>query len=591
MSKSAIIGAVVIVGIGVAGGGGYYYISQQAEHKFQEQVNLVQSALPGSTLTYANHHISLFSKEATIDKVVLTAKDGTVYNADKVDVIVGSGSGLSKLIIDKFTMRQNNQDKITFDHLDVTDANLGAGAIITENGQVTNVLPSKLSFGLLNVQNLVYNNNSRQAKIASYQVKNYGLGQKSDIIINNFSGTDPKNEFKIASVKFDEINQAEIVQDIEGLIQNVKENPSLSSILSGYLQLLSIAEFKELNIHDLQDLNKNGLSLKLAQYTLKDYGIKTLVHQSFQDFSLTGANSYLKVASFQNGGASLPLIYKSVQASDIINAINANDIYSMIAAISKAQSIYIQQMKDAKIHTEFAGIQAFDGTDQFSLGKISVDSQATDLGVSSVFYKLDNFNWMLRKDDPKTQALQDCGYDQLSVSGALKVNYSVSNHLLSLSLEDLSLKDMGKLGLTFKIYAPVDKNNMNPQFALTSNLQMALMNPAYQFAGLSMNLQNTGLIERVINYSSKKQGVSQDDVKKSLLMYAKGSLVYLKGVSPSFVEEAGNALDNFLQNPQTTSIELTANPENPIAFSSLLGQSSEDIVSALNMKISTIPVK
>lgn len=584
MSKSAIIGAVVVVGVGVAGGGGYYYVSQQAELKFQEQIKFIKSAVPGSTLTYETHHINIFSQEVTMDKVVFTDKDGTAYTADKVDITVGSGNSLSKLIADKIAIKEKGSDNnnVTVEHLNLEDAKAESGWIVIENGNIQKLYPSKISFGLFNIQNFECSGGRNvNCKIAQYQMKDYGLGKKTDIALKDLSINAGPAKFTLAAIALNQVNLAELSLDQETLYGSDEiKNISSQDLMKRYFKTFSKLQFDLFSINQLQLTKKYVGSTKLAHYDVQNYGLGRQTNQSLQDFSIVddfGGSNYFKVASIGINGVDLALINQFYENADFTS------YNSLVASLVAMQKDYIKQVNPHKSTMSITGLQWSFGDNKASLGSIKgvADLQRPEERDGS--YTLDNLTFTLPKGYSNTQILTNLGYKTISVSGILREQYQLQTKLLSLSLDQLSFKNIGQISATFKANMPVGLNYNNPE--------VILHNPDVTFREFTMTVKNTGFVEKLIQKASQEQGISADEVKKSIVTSVEAGSTVLATLSPSFAGEVVKATDALMQDPKNTEIKLTAIPAVPVNGASLAGKDEQEIFNLFNMHIQAEPIK
>lgn len=219
MSKAAVIGAVVIIGVGVVGGGGYYYASQKATQELHNTIDLIQKSVPGSSLKYESSSVSPFSQSATLNKVVFKDNKGQEYTADTLTISGVSQDKLGKLSLDKF---HTNLDNGTIDiaHIDATNVVAASGAILVEDGKIKRIFPSKISFDLLNMQNLnaVGPNKSMSFTVGQYELKNYGADRNSDQVLKqvNFQASPDGDEyFKLNQVQISGLNLAQMIASTE----------------------------------------------------------------------------------------------------------------------------------------------------------------------------------------------------------------------------------------------------------------------------------------------------------------------------------------------------------------------------------------
>lgn len=219
MSKAAVIGAVVVIGVGVVGGGGYYYASQKANQELQNTIDLIQKSVPGSSLKYESSSVSPFSQSATLNKVIFKDNKGQEYTADTLIISGASKDKLSKLSVDKFHTTIDN-GAIDIGHIDADNVVAASGAILIEDGKIKRVFPSKISFDLLNIQNLnaVGPDKHETFAVGQYELKNYGENRNSDQLLKqvNIKASPEGDEyFKLNQVQIDGLNLAQMIASAE----------------------------------------------------------------------------------------------------------------------------------------------------------------------------------------------------------------------------------------------------------------------------------------------------------------------------------------------------------------------------------------
>lgn len=218
MSKVAVIGAVVIIGVGVVGGGGYYYASNKAEQELANAVSLAEKSMPGSSIKYESHSVSPFSQSATLHKVVLKDGKGQEYTADTVIIGGVSNNKVKNISVDKFHTAIED-GVIDVAHADATNVVIGEGAIVVEDGKITKIFPSKVSFDLLNIQNFsAMGPDKTGITVGQYELKNYGLKQKSNQVLKQLelkASADGKEYIKLDQAQIDGLDIAQIAAQIE----------------------------------------------------------------------------------------------------------------------------------------------------------------------------------------------------------------------------------------------------------------------------------------------------------------------------------------------------------------------------------------
>ncbi|MDI2111955.1 hypothetical protein [Commensalibacter nepenthis] len=220
MSKGAVVG-IVIIGIGIIGGGGYYYASNKANEELHKTISLIEKSIPGYSLKYESSSVSPFSKSATLHKVVFKDDKGHEYTAD---TLVASGVSQDKLgdvSLDKFHTAIDD-GTIDINHIDIKNAVAAKDAVIIEDGKIKNFFPSKVSFDLLNLQGIkaVGPNGRETITVSQYELKNYGLDRKSDQNLKQFElkssySEGDSEDLKVNQMQIDGLDFAKIVATVE----------------------------------------------------------------------------------------------------------------------------------------------------------------------------------------------------------------------------------------------------------------------------------------------------------------------------------------------------------------------------------------
>ncbi|CAI3933762.1 unnamed protein product [Commensalibacter communis] len=220
MSKAAVIG-IVIVGLGVVGGGGYYYASNKANDELHKTISLIEKSIPGSSLKYESSSVSPFSQSATLHKVVFKDDKGHEYTADTLAASGVSQDKLGEVSLDKFHTVIDG-GTIDVNHIDIKNAVASKDAVVIEDGKIKKFYPSKVSFDLLNLQDIkaVGPNAHETITVAQYELKNYGLDRKSDQTMKQFEikssySKDNSEGLKVNHMQIDGLDFAKIVATVE----------------------------------------------------------------------------------------------------------------------------------------------------------------------------------------------------------------------------------------------------------------------------------------------------------------------------------------------------------------------------------------
>ncbi|MDI2091830.1 hypothetical protein [Commensalibacter oyaizuii] len=578
MSKAVIIGGIIVV-VGSVGGGGYYYVSQQVEHKFQEQIKIIEHANPGSSLTFANHSINVFSQKVTLDKVQYTQKDGTVYNADQVDITLGADHSLSKLSVNALSGHdKENLNQFSAAHVDVDNFKAEPGAWVVKDGHLEKLYPSKIKFDLLNIGQLQATTKDEVLKFGEFQIKDFGVGRKTDIILKqqDIKSTDDTHKYQATLGNFQvyKINLADISKIIETRYQELQSDQTKEAKVKATLNILSQVNFALLNIGDFKLASEppNDLSMGLKQFQIKDYGTNQLGNITLNQLDIYNVDgkpdNYLKVGSFDSGKILLALTFKN------LSQIKWDNLYNFSKQFSDIQ---VEEMKKLGAMTTSANLSdvafGFEGN-KIDLSKFEVIGTQDTKGDIKANYRLNDLKMNFSDQDRDVKILIDMGYKTLEFSGMMNVIYQKDISQWTYTFDNVAIKDFGALNLTFKMIAPFNFGSENPM--------TLMLNPNLKFVGFNMNLLSKGIIQRFIDYTAKKRGISVDQVKEGIISEiklraeAKSSDVVLQQLCQAAIE--------IVQDPQKALL-ININPPSAVPFISMMGANSNQVAKQLDIQI------
>ncbi len=181
--------------------------------------------------------------------------------------------------------------------------------------------------------------------------------------------------------------------------------------------------------------------------------------------------------------------------------------------------------------------------------------------------------------DPQSKAVIDAlGYQKLNGFLEMAGSWQPADGRLSLSQYDLSVKDVGTLGMTFDIggYTPAFMKSLqdmqkkmaaSPQGSDQSAQGIAMLGLMQQLTltGVSVRFDDDSLTNRLLEFYAKAQNVKPEDLKnqvKAILPFMTAQLN-----NPELNSQLITAVNAFLDNPGN--IEVSAQPSTPVPFSQL----------------------
>jgi hypothetical protein len=160
----------------------------------------------------------------------------------------------------------------------------------------------------------------------------------------------------------------------------------------------------------------------------------------------------------------------------------------------------------------------------------------------------------------------------------LVINYEFDADKKTLTIKELSesVDDLGEISFETVLH---DVNS------LQSFTRRVMIQPNSIAIGKSeLEYEDDSLVEKIIAMNAKKQGVSADDYKKSLLKQLNRKLEKVKKEENADLEE--NLLSemiDFINSPDE--FEISIDPETPVTFREILRGSSEENIKKMNLEI------
>ncbi|PWW03387.1 hypothetical protein DFR52_10167 [Hoeflea marina] len=189
--------------------------------------------------------------------------------------------------------------------------------------------------------------------------------------------------------------------------------------------------------------------------------------------------------------------------------------------------------------------------------------------------------------EPKTRdALDKLGYQKLSGTLALDMGWEADSGLLDMREYALTLDDVGKLDMSFKITGytlEFAKALQEAQAAAAANpdkkaadqaagIAMLGMMSRLSFVDASIRFDDASLTSRALSFAGAQQGVSGEQMGQAL----KGMLPLMLGQlnMPALQQQISAAASTYLDNPQ--SLTISAAPAEPVGFPMIMGAGMGD---------------
>ncbi|HEU4986998.1 MAG TPA: hypothetical protein VFT89_08035 [Rhizobiaceae bacterium] len=301
--------------------------------------------------------------------------------------------------------------------------------------------------------------------------------------------------------------------------------------------------------------------------------------------------------NYQIGEISLPS-YESTSAE---GTVSVQDI--SVSGLMLPKENTGDAMADVMLYesADLGGLQISSGdTDVFSLSAVHVEMMPpAEDGTLEFTGTADRFT--LDIDAVTTEAkgretLERLGYSQIEGNVEMAGSWRPSDGRLMLSQNDVTVADAGTFGLT------LDLSGYTPEFAKALREMQAEMaaNPTgdksaqgmamlglmqqLTFNGVVIRFEDDSLTNKLLDYAAERQGVERADVANQVK-----AMVPLKAASflgPELTASVTEALSTFLENPE--SLEIRAQPENPVPFALLMGAalaSPQSLPGQLGLKV------
>jgi len=161
----------------------------------------------------------------------------------------------------------------------------------------------------------------------------------------------------------------------------------------------------------------------------------------------------------------------------------------------------------------------------------------------------------------------DLGYGPITVNVTFSSSWDHETGLAEVKSLKIAATDVATIDLGFKFLGLTDEvqNMLTSAGDDQAKAMQALQN--IQFSHLSLRLENHSIVDRVLDFVSKRQGTSPDDLRKGATAMLPVVLSSLK--NPELQASITTAVTTFLAEPK--SLTATARPQAPIPFAQLMG--------------------
>jgi hypothetical protein len=184
MNKS-VVAIIAVAAVAGAAGGGYAWVMHEGQVALDQATSQIRAGLgPNGSFSYASADVHPFQRTAELGTVALRAPWGALFTADRV-VIVSNGEGkLASIHASGVRASRSASDgTATAASLDGKDIAFPAPAA----GQPFKVDPSAVTFNDLTLHDVAFAQPGTSAKVASLDVRDYGAGRPSTLMVSDFS--------------------------------------------------------------------------------------------------------------------------------------------------------------------------------------------------------------------------------------------------------------------------------------------------------------------------------------------------------------------------------------------------------------------
>lgn len=168
-------------------------------------------------------------------------------------------------------------------------------------------------------------------------------------------------------------------------------------------------------------------------------------------------------------------------------------------------------------------------------------------------------------DDEGRQRLKSIGYDSLTFGVEASSNWDAATGTLTLPSVALSGASMGRLDFSAVLGGVTADNVRAAQSGDPQTVMGMLQNMTIQSAKLRFD--NQSIVERLIDYSAKDQGVSRDVLVGQMTAALPMLLQPLQNAA--FSDEVSKAIGDFLRQPRSLTVRIA--PQNPTPLFQIIG--------------------
>lgn len=210
---------------------------------------------------------------------------------------------------------------------------------------------------------------------------------------------------------------------------------------------------------------------------------------------------------------------------------------------------------------------------------IDVSRRPDESGIDTMLRGEDFTADLSAIEDTKARAaVEELGYEQISGRMSMNAGWTTATGELDLREYTLSVDDAGTLTIGANIlgYTPEFITALQATQATQAMSEgsqemagMAMLGLMQQlsFNSASIRYEDAGLTPKALDYAGRQQGADGAQMAAAV----KGMLPLFLGrlQNPAFQEQVSAAVNAFLDDPQ--SLTITADPEEPVAFTTLMG--------------------
>lgn len=263
-------------------------------------------------------------------------------------------------------------------------------------------------------------------------------------------------------------------------------------------------------------------SFTLASLSMRDLGEGKFGGFGFKDLRFTSPEAKVGVASLNAGPFQLP--QEGAPAAPLATSIDFNAIDV--------------ETTSPKAHVALA-----------HLG-LRGEGAAGDI-PSTAKLAVDNLTFDLTPDMAQAQPLMEMGYKRLDLSAGLASTYDGGKQ--TLTVKDLTFNgvDMGNMALGLGL-SNVSKNIVSSNTELAKASALAVL-----VQSLSLDVKNSGLVDRALAWKAKTDNMPVDQLKTNLAAMAETQIPAAAKNHPS-AKLIGDAIAKFIKDPKTLHISIVS---------------------------------